>query len=147
MLLREKGKGNLESNDDGINSPKMDIQVGFPNNVADVYVPIMICKQEDASSAKSDVFDSDSPHCNENHSLLLESATTADSSHGFEPADLSDFSQDNEDDNSLTRSLLHLPPPCLLKLEDVCYDDTPAISSNFELIPVEDQHHFGFWPY
>ncbi|PRQ40869.1 putative transcription factor Homobox-WOX family [Rosa chinensis] len=147
LLLREKGKENLESNDDGINSPKMDIQNAIPNNTADVYVPIMVCKQEDASSAKSDVFDSDSPHCTENHSLLLEPTTTADSSHGFEPADHSDFSQDNEDDNSLTRSLLHLPPPCFLKLEDICYDDPPAISSNFGLIPVEDQHPFGFWPY
>ncbi|KAL6192718.1 hypothetical protein ACLB2K_033804 [Fragaria x ananassa] len=146
LLLREKARGNLESNDDGINSPKMDTQVAIPNNAADVYVPIMVCKQEDASSAKSDVFDSDSPHCTENLSLLLEPSTTADSSHGFEPADHSDFSQDNEDDNSLTRSFLHLPPPCLLKLEDICYDDPPAISSNFELNPVEDQH-YGFWPY
>lgn len=147
LLSRKKAKGNLESND-VINSPNLDPpQSGIPNNASDDYVPIMVFKQEEACSAKSDVFDSDSPRCTENHSFLLEPTNTADSSHGFEPADNSDFSQDDEDDNHLSKSLLPLPPSCLLKLEDICYDDPPAISSNFGLIPVEDQHPFGFWPY
>lgn len=96
----------------------------------------MVCKVEDASSAKSDVFDSDSPHYTENHSSLLE---PADSSPVFEP-DHSDFSQD-EDDN-LSKGFL--PTVYFPKLETSCYDDPPAVSCNFGF-PVEDQP-FYFWP-
>ncbi|EOY00208.1 hypothetical protein QUC31_014367 [Theobroma cacao] len=103
-----------------------------PENVS--RVPSPACKQEEACSAKSDVFDSDSPHYTDgNHSSLIE---PADSSNAFEP-DQSDFSQDEED--NLSKSLLH--PPFFPKFEVDCYYDAPASSCNFAL-PVEDQ---SFW--
>ncbi|XP_054809812.1 homeobox-leucine zipper protein HAT5 [Prosopis cineraria] len=86
-------------------------------------VPTVICKQEDANSAKSDVFDSESPH------------QTADSSHAFEAADHSDFSQD-EEDNLSHHNLLSLP--CLPKVEE-----EPC---NFGFPDDEDQP-FCFWSY
>ncbi|PQM37631.1 homeobox-leucine zipper protein HAT5 isoform X3 [Prunus yedoensis var. nudiflora] len=142
LILKDKGnpgKGNLELHDaNNIISSDVKPQSATPNAASD-NVPMVVCKQEDASSAKSDVFDSDSPYCTENHSSLLE---PADSSHVFEPAEQSDFSQDEDDD--LSRTLL--PPPYFLKLEDSCYDEPPASSSNF-VFPVEDQQPFCFWPY
>ena len=58
------------------------------------------CKQEDISSARSDILDSDSPHYTDGvHSALLEHG---DSSYVFEP-DQSDMSQDEED--NLSKSL------------------------------------------
>ncbi|GAA0159017.1 homeodomain transcription factor [Lithospermum erythrorhizon] len=71
-------------------------------NVASSVVPNVVgCnKQEDASSAKSDVFDSDSPHY------------TDDSSNIF---------HEDETFNSLCKSLLSAPN--FLKLEDDCYGD------------------------
>ncbi|XP_057517173.1 homeobox-leucine zipper protein HAT5-like [Amaranthus tricolor] len=67
-------------------------------------------KQEDLSSAKSDVIDSDSPHYVDatHHSAFLD---PTDSSYAFE-ADHSDISQDDED--YLSKSLLpssHFDPP------------------------------------
>lgn len=98
----------------------------------------VMCKQEDANSAKSDVFDSEDAEANQ-HSSMLE---PGDSSHAFEP-DQSDFSQD-EDDN-LSRNLLSLPC-CFPKVEDGCYEDPPETSCNNFAFPVEDQT-FCFWPY
>ncbi|CAL2231601.1 unnamed protein product [Prunus armeniaca] len=142
LILKDKGKPgkrNLELHDaNNIISSDVKPQSATPNAASD-NVPMVVCKQEDASSAKSDVFDSDSPHCTENHSSLLE---PADSSHVFEPAEQSDFSQDEDDDLSKTL----LPPPYFLKLEDSCYDEPPASSSNF-VFPMEDQQPFCFWPY
>ncbi|KAI5352573.1 PREDICTED: homeobox-leucine zipper [Prunus dulcis] len=142
VILKDIGKPgtrNLELHDaNNIISSDVKPQSATPNAAASDNVPMVVCKQEDASSAKSDVFDSDSPHCTENHSSLLE---PADSSHVFEPAEQSDFSQDEDDD--LSRTLL---PPPYLKLEDSCYDEPPASSSNF-VFPMEDQQPFCFWPY
>lgn len=81
--------------------------------------------EAEAAAAKSDVFDSDSPHY-------------ADSSHVFEAED---FSQD-EDDDSFTRSLM---PPCFPKLELECYDDLQPNSCNLGF-PVQDQGTW-FWQY
>lgn len=121
LLIREKGMGNLESlGDDAINSS--DLRAEKPNSDAS-NVPLLGCKlQEEACSAKSDVFDSDSPHY-------------ADSSNVFEP-EQSDYSQDEEDNLSL-----HPPPLFFPKFELDCYYDAPANSCNFAL-PVEDQ---SFW--
>lgn len=124
--------------------PENPILKTVSDNVSDVVIGV--CKQEDASSAKSDVFDSDdSPHYAENYCSILE---PADSSHVFEPADQSDFSQD-EDDNLMSQSFLPpplpLPLPFFPKLEACCYDDPPTSSCNFEF-HVEDQS-FNFWPY
>lgn len=105
-----------------------DQEINLSNDENEPNLPMVTFKQEDASSAKSDVFDSDSPHyADGNQSSFTE---PADSSHVFE-ADHSDFSQD-EDDN-LSKSLLQ--PQCFLKLEDVStygQDDMAANSCNFE---------------
>ena len=95
-------------------------------------------KQEEISSVKSDILDSDSPHYTDGvHSALLEAG---DSSYVFEP-DQSDLSQDEED--NLSKSLLH--PYIFPKLEGVDYSDPPASSCNFGF-PEED-HAFWSWSY
>ncbi|BFG32702.1 hypothetical protein CerSpe_189760 [Prunus speciosa] len=101
-------------------------------------VSAVASKQEDLSSGKSDIFDSDSPHYTDGvHSSILE---PGDSSYVFEP-DQSDLSQDEED--NLSKSLL--PPYIFPKLEDVDYSDTPANSCHFGF-PVED-HALWSWSY
>ncbi|XP_059648894.1 homeobox-leucine zipper protein HAT5-like [Cornus florida] len=142
LLFKEKDKTNVEQFDPikpVEAEPQRPIQDTNSENLSNV--AMVACKQEDASSAKSDVFDSESPHYTDgNHrcSSLLE---PADSSHVFEP-DQSDFSQDEEDD--LGRSLS--PPPCLPKLEDDgCYDDTP-VNCYHLVFPAEDQASW-LWPY
>lgn len=100
--------------------------------------------EPESISAKSDIFDSDSPHYTDGvHSSLLE---TGDSSYVFEP-DQSDLSQD-EDDNLISKTLLQ--PYIFPKLEEVDYDysDPPTsttASCNFGF-PVED-HAFWSWSY
>lgn len=100
--------------------PKMEILGVAPSN-----------KQiEDASSTKSDVFDSESPHCTEgNHSSQMEGP--ADSPHMPDRDQQSDSSLDDEDRHliNMGKSLLFPPaPPALfnngfLKIEDnECYD-------------------------
>ncbi|XVE75183.1 hypothetical protein DITRI_Ditri12bG0075100 [Diplodiscus trichospermus] len=136
VLISEKGVEKLESLD-AINSsnagPQKPISDTSPEDVS--HVPLLACKQEEACSAKSDVFDSDSPHYTDgNYSSLIE---PADSSNVFDP-DQSDFSQDEED--NLSKSLLH-PPLFFPKFEVDCYYDVPTNSCNFAL-PVEDQ---SFW--
>ena len=163
LIPRDKGKGTCSSDDKSfppdavVNSPHkkepimMDLisSASLENNGSKVVppLPIMVtCKQEDANSAKSDVLDdSDSPHCtdgNNHHSSFVEEP--ADSSHAFEPADQSDFSQDEEDNNNLSESLLTLP--CLPKVEDACYHEPPENTTCSFGFPVEDQP-FCFWPY
>ncbi|GER55949.1 homeobox-leucine zipper protein family [Striga asiatica] len=91
-------------------------------------VPETGYKQEDAaSSAKSDVFDSDSPHCADGNNY----------SHVFE----SDFSQDEEE--NVKKSLLHLP-----KIEvEWCGDDDDLQPNSCNLgFPVQDQGTW-FWQY
>ncbi|KAL9243210.1 hypothetical protein vseg_017124 [Gypsophila vaccaria] len=94
-------------------------------------------RQEDLSSAKSDIIDSDSSYYVEpGHSSSV--PEPGESSYAFEP-DQSDISQDDED--YLKKSLLqssHVFP----KMEDV---DTPGSACHFSL-PGED-HAPLFWPY
>ncbi|XP_074277268.1 uncharacterized protein LOC141600907 [Silene latifolia] len=94
-------------------------------------------KQEDLSSAKSDVIDSDSSHYVEaGHSSSF--PEPGDSSYAFEAAH-SDISQDDED--YLNRTLLpssHAFP----KIEDV---DPSTNSSHFGI--TDDDHGSLFWPY
>ncbi|CAL0315153.1 unnamed protein product [Lupinus luteus] len=138
LIPRDKEKENSDDKEEPImkdlissNTPKTS------ENESKLELPIMVtCKVEDANSTKSDVVDSDSPHCTEDRSnnpssFVVETAT--DSSHAFEQ-DNSDFSQDDEDD--LSEKLFTLP--CLPKVEDACYDE-----QGFQ---VEDQT-FCFWPY
>lgn len=103
-------------------------------------IPAVVCKQEDISSAKSDIFDSDSSsrYTDGAHSSLLD---PADSSYVFEP-DQSKLSQDEE--VNLNKSLF---PSCIFpKLEYEDYSDPPASSCNFGFPAVED-HAFWSWSY
>ncbi|CAK8536831.1 unnamed protein product [Lathyrus sativus] len=141
-LKRKVNPIDKENSEEAINKETMDLtsnensengsKVSFPNMV-------LRCKQEDANSAKSDLLDSDSPHCNDVNNLSSFMEPTTESSHVFEP-DHSDFSQDEEDNDDLSDNLLTLP-----KIEDVCYNDPRENSCNFGF-PVEDQT-FCFWPY
>ncbi|GMI74924.1 homeobox 1, conserved peptide upstream open reading frame 33 [Hibiscus trionum] len=112
LLIREKGIVN--SSDDGPQNPNSDTS----------NVPMLACKHEEACSAKSDVFESNSPCFTDGMELV-------DSSNVFEPDHQSDFSQDEEDDRSL---------PLFLPKFD-CYHDAPLGSCSFSL-PAEDQ---SFW--
>ncbi|KAF2311352.1 hypothetical protein GH714_021993 [Hevea brasiliensis] len=132
LLLRED-KGNLELSDkETLSKEPQKKPIGDSTSEGEVSkVSIVACKQEDISSAKSDIFDSDSPHYTDGvHSSLLEAG---DSSYVFEP-DQSDLSQDEED--NLSESLL--PPYVFPKLEDGDYSDPPA---SFE------DHAFWCWSY
>lgn len=159
LIPRDNNKEKENSDDkssspDAVNSPHNKEPVDLINseNGSKVSLPIMVtCKQEDANSAKSDVLDdSESPHCtdgnNNNHHPFSSFVEPADSSHdAFEPAEHSDFSQDDEEDNNnLSENLLTLP--CLPKVEDACYDHPPENSCSFGFPGVEDQN-FCFWPY
>lgn len=130
LLLKEEGKENLETFDAIkilVAEPQKPV-TGTETKTLSFSVPMVTCKQEDANSAKSDVFDSDSPHYTDgNHSSLID---PPDSSH-------------DEDDNP-SKGLL--PQQYLLKLEDCCcYDEPPTNSSNFGF-SLEDQP-FWSWPY
>ncbi|KAF2315992.1 hypothetical protein GH714_040787 [Hevea brasiliensis] len=130
ILLREKE--NLELSDKDALSQEPKKPIGDSTSEGEVSkVSIGACKQEDISSAKSDIFDSDSPHYTDGvHSSLLEAC---DSSYVFEP-DQSDLSQDEED--NLSKSLW--PPYVFPKLEDADYSEPPA--------SFEDQS-FWCWSY
>ncbi|GFP91600.1 homeobox-leucine zipper protein hat5 [Phtheirospermum japonicum] len=131
---RENKKAKPELSDPIISSP-IDSQSKKPNCSPEA-VTNVAPKQEDASSsAKSDVFDSDSPHCN--HSAV----EPANSSHVFEP-EASDFSQDEDDDN-LSRGLL--TSSIFPKIEDEFYEDLQPNSCNLGF-PVQDQGTW-FWQY
>ncbi|KAJ4823260.1 hypothetical protein Tsubulata_042385 [Turnera subulata] len=130
LLTSEKGVvgkiGLLDTMDSGTAEFKNPvISSAMPGKASKSGMVAQYPKQEDASSAKSDVFDSDSPHS------FLE---PADSSHVFEP-DQSDFSQDEED--NLSKNFLRTSSYVIPKL----YQDPSPSSCNFEF-PVEDQ---PFW--
>ncbi|CAK9183381.1 unnamed protein product [Ilex paraguariensis] len=142
LLLKEKEKANLELSD------TTKLSEAYPKEpIGDLIsedevskVSVVACKQED-SSAKSDVFDSDSPHYTDGvHSSVLE---PCDSSYIFEP-DQSDISQEEED--KLNNSLL--PPPAyeFLKIDGAHYFDPSSNSCDFGF-PVEDQAFNNFWTY
>ncbi|CAI9092736.1 OLC1v1028061C1 [Oldenlandia corymbosa var. corymbosa] len=137
LLLREKGKTNAAEG-------QKDISVcGSPEEVAEMPVAAFSSiKQEDASSSvKSDVFDSESPHCADaNNSSIL---VPDDSSHVFEP-EFSDLSQDDGDDDSLSKSFLQ--PPFFPKLEDECYNGLSCNAGNLGFPNIEDQSNW-FWAY
>lgn len=133
-LRDDKEKGNSEFSDkDTLSQEPPKKPIGDSASEGEVSkVSIVICKQEDISSAKSDIFDSDSPHYTDGvHSSLIEAG---DSSYVFEP-EQSDLSQDEED--NLSKSLL--PAYVFPKLEDADYSDPPA--------SFEDHHAFWSWSY
>ncbi|KAJ7945965.1 Homeobox-leucine zipper protein [Quillaja saponaria] len=138
LLPIEKGGGDVEQTDTNnlqlpLQKPPFDsASVGEGSKLS-----VVACKQEDISSAKSDIFDSESPHYTDGvHSSLLD---PGDSSYVFEP-DQSDLSQDEED--NLSKSLL--PPYIFAKLEDADYSEPPE-TCNFGF-PVDD-HAFWSWSY
>ncbi|XWS37434.1 hypothetical protein CRYUN_Cryun19dG0042600 [Craigia yunnanensis] len=143
LLVKEKEKGNSESSDVNTfsqESPQKPVVAETASEVEESKVSLVGCKQEDISSARSDIFDSYSPHYTDGvHSSLLEAT---DSSYPFEP-DQSDLSQDEED--NLSKGLLNTPSYIFPKLEDDNYSDPPASSCNFGF-PVED-HAFWSWAY
>ncbi|XP_043706512.1 homeobox-leucine zipper protein HAT5-like isoform X2 [Telopea speciosissima] len=139
LLLKERELGNTEPSDQKeLSGTPTQNSISNPAPGEKTSSVTVVCKQEDISSANSDVFDSDSPHYTDaGHSSLLE---PADSSHVIEP-DQSDLSQDEED--NLSKSLFpsaynfyNFP-----KLEDGLCLDPPANSCNY-VFPVEDQ---AFW--
>ncbi|XP_010256239.1 PREDICTED: homeobox-leucine zipper protein HAT5-like [Nelumbo nucifera] len=140
FLLKEKERGSSETSDPK-NPPNPQPQKAIPNTTSEEReseVPIVVCKQEDISSANSDVFGSESPNYANagNYSSLLE---PVDSSHVFEP-DHSDLSQDEEDDmsKSLFPAMYNLS-----KLEDAVYSGPAGHSCNYGLLG-EDQA-LWFW--
>lgn len=126
LLVKEKGNGQLALCDIQKHSDADPISRVEMSNV-----PARVVKhqQEDLNSAKSDVFDSESPHY------------TSDSARVFE-TEQSDLSQD--DDENFSKTMLSTAN-LLGKGAD---DDYPATSSNLSYFgfPVEDQG-FGFWTY
>ncbi|KAK7292245.1 hypothetical protein RIF29_08022 [Crotalaria pallida] len=141
VLVREKQGGNFEqaeSETKGLDeSPqKPSIESVSEGEGSKVSVSVGGCKQEDISSAKSDIADS---YADGVRSALLE---PSDSSYVFE-ADQSDLSQDEED--NLSKSLF--PPQSYIfpKFEGVDYCDPPASSCNFGF--TEEDHAFWPWSY
>lgn len=141
VLVREKQGGNFkqtESETKGLQEPPQKPLLDSVSEGEGSKASAGASKQEDISSAKSDILDSDSPHYTDGvHSALLE---PGDSSYVFEP-DQSDLSQDEED--NLSKSLLATPPYIFPKLEDVNYSYPPGSSCNFGF--TEEDH--GFWPW
>ncbi|KAE8124082.1 hypothetical protein FH972_018992 [Carpinus fangiana] len=130
VLLRDKESGSLELSDTNKKSQEPVQNPAAAESVSEgevSKVSIVGCKQEEISSVKSDIFDSDSPHYTDGrvHSPLLDAG---DSSHVFEP-EQSDLSQDEED--NLSKSLL--PPYIFPKLEDIDYSDPPENSYRCKL--------------
>ncbi|KAF7838417.1 homeobox-leucine zipper protein HAT5 [Senna tora] len=149
VLLREKQGGNCnKQQSDSETSRFQEPQNQKPSSIDTTTsegegskVSVGGCKQEDISSAKSDIFDSDSPHYTDGvHSASL--LEPGDSSYVFEP-DQSDLSQDEEDNNLISKTLF--PSYIFPKLEDVDYSDPPESSCSFGF-PVED-HAFWSWSY
>ncbi|KAK7411475.1 hypothetical protein VNO78_02908 [Psophocarpus tetragonolobus] len=135
---REKQEGNMEQGVGSMQEPQQKCLIDSASEGEGSKVSIGASKEEDISSAKSDIFDSESPHYVDGvHSALLE---TGDSSYVFEP-DQSDGSQDEED--NLSKTLL--PHYIFPKLEDVDYSDPPNSSCHFG-ISEEDQAIWS-WSY
>ncbi|KAK4362440.1 hypothetical protein RND71_017681 [Anisodus tanguticus] len=138
LLAKEKGNGQLALCDTRENSDALPKEtVAYPiSRIEMSNVPARVHKQqqqEDLSSAKSDVFDSESVH-----STFIDQG---DSAYVFE-TEQSELSQD--DDENFSKTMLSTAN-LLGKAED---DDYPGRSSNLSYFgfPVEDQG-FGFWTY
>ncbi|BAT76612.1 hypothetical protein LR48_Vigan01g279900 [Vigna angularis] len=147
VLAREKEEGQLKQAESGTKRLQEQDQEPPQRPVLDsvsegegskVSCVVGGCKQEDISSARSDILDSDSPHYTDGvHSAVLEHG---DSSYVFEP-DQSDMSQDEED--NLSKSLY--PSYLFPKLEDADYSDPTESSCNFGFS--EEDHGLWNWEY
>ncbi|XP_037494001.1 homeobox-leucine zipper protein HAT5 [Jatropha curcas] len=128
--VKERGDSELSDKDTTSQEPPKKLVGDSTSEGEASKASFVACKQEDMSSAKSDIFDSDSPHYTDGvHSSLLEAG---DSSYVFEP-DQSDLSQDEED--NLSKSLL--PPYVFPKLEDADYSNPESF----------EDHAFWCWSY
>ena len=140
LHLKENERENSQTSRQSSQGPQE--QNPIANSVSDgevSKVPTFSSKQEDISSAKSDILDSESPHCTDGgHSSLLE---PGDSSYAFEP-DQSDLSQDEED--ILSKSFM--PGYVFPKLEDAEYPVLPRMNSCNLGFTAED-HAFWTWSY
>ncbi|KNA14370.1 hypothetical protein SOVF_108110 [Spinacia oleracea] len=140
LLLKEKKQGEHSAPFNTNIEPKTVQEepiVESASETEDHLVSVFGCKQEDLSSVKSDVIDSDSPHYVDaaTHSPFGEPSET----YAFE-ADHSDISQDDED--YLSKSLLP-SSHVFMKIGDVDYPDPPA--NNYGL--QGEDHASLFWPY
>ncbi|KAK4350497.1 hypothetical protein RND71_029810 [Anisodus tanguticus] len=134
LVIKEKGNGQLALRDfqkRSDASPK-EINDDPISRVEMSNVPAGVLKkqqQEDLNSAKSDVFDSESPHYTGDSALVFET-------------EHSELSQD--DDENFSKTMLSTAN-LLGKAED---DDYPVTSLHLTYFgfPVEDQG-FGFWTY
>ncbi|GLT56855.1 hypothetical protein SLA2020_298700 [Shorea laevis] len=129
LINKTEKHGSLQIDviDSSNSEPKEPIFDTVPGSFPDL--PLLVCKQEEANSTKSAIFDSESPiYTNGNHSSSTE---PADSSNVLEQ-------EQSEEEDNLSQGLLH--PPYLLKLEDD-YEVPPEISCSFGF-PGEDQ---SFW--
>ncbi|XP_068650894.1 homeobox-leucine zipper protein HOX16-like isoform X2 [Aristolochia californica] len=138
LLAKEKTRENSETSE--LATQKLDSQSdeepvkNLVTAAKQQVVPIVVCKQEDLSSADSVVFDSDSPHYNDcGHSCLLDPTDHSNLSHA-----------DEEETDNVSRTLLSFSSPHHFpKLEEGTCADPPANPCNYAY-PVEDQA-FWFW--
>ncbi|XP_060204700.1 homeobox-leucine zipper protein ATHB-12-like [Lycium barbarum] len=147
LLVKDKENGQLalcdfqKRSDASPNETNVDpvSRVEMSNVPAQVLKPQQQHQQEDLSSTKSDVFDSESPHYTGGiHSSVIDQG---DSAYVFE-TEQSELSQD--DDENFSKTMLSTAN-LLGKAED---DNYPVTSSNLSYFgfPSEDQG-FGFWTY
>ncbi|KAJ8445427.1 hypothetical protein Cgig2_031240 [Carnegiea gigantea] len=144
LKLRETGQGELNPEpQQPFGKPKSETEK-LPTMGVGLTPPTSTTKQtEDASSAKSDVLDSESPHCTEaNQSSRPEDPV--DSTHILDPELQSDFSQDDDQDPQLM-SLLPSTPTYnnFLRVDQECYDPN-VTACNFSLV---DDQPFWSWLY
>lgn len=142
LLLSDNGKDPSNCGSEKLFEPlpKAPIAESISTSSASSQVPVTVLKQDDRSSSKSGVFDSDSSHHADGaHSSFLE---TGDSSYIFECEQSNDLSLDEEDNFSKNLlSLVHEYP----KIQDPDYSSSPA-NPNFFGFPLDD-HAFHSWSY
>lgn len=129
---KEMGNPQFSNANEASQAPPQDPTAESVSEVEESKVSIVEFNQEDPNSARSDVFESESPHYTDGG---------YSSSYVFEHEYHSDISHDEED--NLSRSLLpliHVFP----KLEDADIPDPPANSCNLGGFPVED-HAIWSW--
>lgn len=156
LRQRDMGPMNLDPNSPD-NPLRLELNHEEITNIKVEKMPKMVgsnnkMQVEEASSAKSDVFDSESPHCTEgNHSSLLEGPT--DSTHLPDPDLQSDSSPDHVEGVHLInmgQSLLFPPTPpamfnnSLLKVEETQYYDPNGTACSFPLV---DEQPVWSWLY
>ncbi|XP_047324605.1 homeobox-leucine zipper protein HAT5-like [Impatiens glandulifera] len=103
-------------------------------------------KMEDVSSTKSDVVDSESPHCVEGRNRWSSSSSQMEVAESYQVPRPGE-EEEEEDDNNKKKSLYEAP--CFPKVEEDgdYYSDPSANCCNWEFQVVEEQPSSWFWPY